>query len=154
MGDYQPKEAPSTKVGLGPLLSRVELPVGQINPKPLWNKAPPCSWTSIIPLPNCSSIQTSTILPAGFSETNTHNYYYFYNGKSFFFHAALTQSQATQFCSSFQTIMPSQKMSTDCIFKWHSKTWKSVSMLQDNRLPNYTIAWVVPDHPTTCRPST
>lgn len=146
-----PKRVPSTKVGLGPLLSRAELSAGQINPERLWNKAPPCSWRSIIPLPNCSSTQTSTILPAGFSETNTHNYYYFYNGRSFFFHAALTQSQPTQFCSSFQTIMPSQKTSTDCIFEWHSKTWKSASMLQDNRLSSYAIAWVVPDDPTTRR---
>lgn len=107
----------------------------------------------VIPLPNCSPTQTSIILPVGVSETNTHNFYYFHNGKkkSLFFHAALTQSQPKIFCSSFQTIMPSQKMSTDHIFECHSQTWKPVSMLQGNGLCSYAITWVVPDHPNTSR---
>lgn len=39
-----PKRLPSTKIGLGPVLNRVELSAGQINPKLLWNKTTPFSW--------------------------------------------------------------------------------------------------------------
>lgn len=63
------------------LLSSTELSLGQTNPKLLWSKAPPHSWMHVIPLPNCSPTQTSIILPVGVSETNTHNFYYFHNGK-------------------------------------------------------------------------
>lgn len=133
--------------------TRVELLAGQINPKLLGNKAAPFYQKNVFPLPNYSSTQTSIILSAGFSATDTPNCYYFYHVKSWFIfsHAALTQRQPTQFCPIFQTIMQLQKMSTDSIFKWHSKTCKPLSMLQDKWVPSYTTARVVPDCPIVCR---